>query len=83
MQETAEAIADIDAETLEQRQRSRSTTDHEEMPRCPKCGSVNLRHKTGGPSGRRKPEEYCCFGCNAHFDEPVEADGTSGGQADV
>ena len=83
MQEPAATIADIDAETLRQRQRSPSTTDREEMPRCPNCGSVKLRHKTGGPSGHRKPGEYCCIGCNAHFDEPVEADEPPGGQADV
>jgi transposase-like protein len=83
MHETAESVTDIDAETLKQRQRSPSTTDHEEMPRCPNCGSVKLRHKTGGPGGPRKPGEYRCDGCNSHFDEPVKADDAPGGQADV
>jgi hypothetical protein len=69
-----ELVDAIDAETLEARRSRTSTTDREEMPHCPECGSVKLHHKTGGPSGTRKPGAYRCDGCNAHFDEPVPTD---------
>jgi transposase-like protein len=72
-----ELVDEVDAETLEQRRHAHSTTDPSEMKRCPACGSVKIRPKTGGPSGARKPGDYRCDGCGDHFDEPRQADETA------
>ena len=69
-----EIVDELDAETLEQRRSRTSTTDHEEMDRCPECGSVKLHHKTGGPSMAREPGAYRCGSCGHHFDKPADAD---------
>jgi len=78
-------VANIDAETLEQRQDAHSTTNRNKRDRCPMCGSVNLRHKVGGTDPVRKAGEYRCGNCGEHFDEPVIPDAdqevaTDGGQ---
>jgi integrase/ribosomal protein L32 len=78
-----ELLDEVDAETLDQRRHDRSTSDPSDMKRCPGCGSVKLHRKTGGPCGTRKPGDYRCDGCNHHFDEPVVADETADGTADV
>lgn len=72
-----ELVDAIDAETLEARRSRTSSTARGEMPRCPECGSVKLHHKSGGPSGTRKPGAYRCDGCNHHFDEPADPDETA------
>jgi len=78
-------VANIDAETLEQRQHAHSTTNRDKRDRCPACGSVNLRHKVGGANPVRKAGKYHCSNCGEHFDAPVTPDtdqevATDGGQ---
>jgi len=44
-----------------------------EMPRCPECGSINIRKKSDhNHIDREFDTGFCCArtGCRAHFDEP-------------
>lgn len=42
-------------------------------PRCPECETTDIRFKQGqtaSDASHRRPEDYHCMGCGAHFDEP-------------
>jgi hypothetical protein len=69
-----ELADELDQKELRRRRHYRSTTDRGSMQRCPECGSVQLRHKTGGARQPQTRGEYYCCGCYAHFDEPADAD---------
>ena len=72
-----ELLDEVDAETLKQRKHAHSTTNRDKRDRCPKCGSVKIHQKTGGPSRTRKPGDFRCEACTHHFDEPVVDDETA------
>lgn len=45
-----------------------------EMPRCPECGTINIRRKSDHAApGNRIDTAFRCasHGCRAHFDEPA------------
>jgi hypothetical protein len=53
---------------------AQSTTDADAQKRCPEpdCGATDIRKKS--PSGedipQRKPGDWRCKNCGAHFDDP-------------
>ena len=61
--------ADQLAEALRSAERQRSTTPDCQRPRCPECGSMELRIKTGGlhaDQAKRIDTPYRCEACGEH-----------------
>jgi len=48
-----------------------STTDRDEMPRCPECESVKLRIKPGQEQSNSREGSYQCVSCKAHIETPL------------
>ena len=60
------------AEALREAERDATKSDPDEFPRCPECLSTRLRKKPGhAEMAHKRPEDYKCTGCGAHFDEPA------------
>jgi DNA-directed RNA polymerase subunit RPC12/RpoP len=56
------------AEALRSAERQRSTTPDSQRPRCPECGSLELRIKPGGVQNdaERVDTPYRCEACGEH-----------------
>jgi transposase-like protein len=64
--------ADTIREALRLAEQETSTTDHDEMPRCPACKSVNITRKCDWRDQPNRREGDCkCQNCGEHFAEPA------------
>lgn len=65
--------ADTVADALRAAEDAPSTTDHEDMTRCPECLSVRIHWKgENGCAHQREPDRKC-VNCGAHFDHALPA----------
>jgi len=69
---------DTVAEKLRAAERAPSTTEREDMGRCPACGSVCLSPKPGYDSQHDHPGTLVCTNCRAHLGVPGGAEGFDG-----
>ena len=64
--------ADDVADALEAAKREESSTDHDQLPRCPHCGAIRVIPKVSWRNHpNQKPGEYKCSTCLEHFDQPA------------
>lgn len=58
----------VDLDTLEQRKRAPTTTDRDEIPRCPECERQYLLSTSGGDRGGESDYDYRCDKCGHRCD---------------
>lgn len=66
---------DDPAEALRLAERQPSTTPESQQPRCPECGTINLKTKPGGHKAgmsHRVDTPYWCGKCGEHVEDPTE-----------
>lgn len=63
--------ADTIPEALETAERRPSTTDPDDLSRCPECGSTQIKRKVAHDHSDRQPGNWRCTCCWRHFDDPA------------
>jgi ribosomal protein L37AE/L43A len=60
-------------DSIREAELEKTTTDTDELPRCPDCKSTNIRGKRSGmvEMPHERPEDHTCNHCGLHFDDPA------------